>query len=161
MKACIKCHSRQPITEFYAHPKMKDGHLNKCKSCVKAAARARRDRLASDPEWMEAERVRHRKKAARMRREGRVAPPSKEARRAATQRHRAKHPLAARARNTVARAIAAGAITRQPCAHGKCRRRAQAHHDDYSKPLDVIWLCPSHHAARHVELRKMKRIAKL
>ena len=30
--------------------------------------------------------------------------------------------------------------------------RVHAHHEDYDYPLDVIWLCPIHHKARHKEL---------
>jgi hypothetical protein len=26
-----------------------------------------------------------------------------------------------------------------------CGKKAQAHHDDYTKPLEVVWLCPLHH----------------
>ena len=45
-------------------------------------------------------------------------------------------------------AIRSGKIARQPCA--RCGSdRAVAHHDDYSKPLDVTWLCRTHHAERH------------
>lgn len=35
-KICFKCNSEKPITEFYTHKKMKDGHLNKCISCTKS-----------------------------------------------------------------------------------------------------------------------------
>ena len=39
-------------------------------------------------------------------------------------------------------------MTRQPCE--VCgNAKAQAHHDDYGKPLDVRWLCTTHHAEWH------------
>ena len=40
MKRCICCGEMKPLDEFYKHPKMKDGHLNKCIRCsVKYAQR--------------------------------------------------------------------------------------------------------------------------
>ena len=45
-------------------------------------------------------------------------------------------------------AIATGRLIRQPCE--KCGNpKTQAHHDDYSKPLDVRWLCVEHHVEFH------------
>lgn len=41
---------------------------------------------------------------------------------------------------------------------GKCKE-AQAHHEDYTKPFDVVWLCTKHHAERHRELRRIERLA--
>jgi hypothetical protein len=34
MKKCIKCSKNKPTVEFHKHKEMKDGRLNKCRSCV-------------------------------------------------------------------------------------------------------------------------------
>jgi DNA repair exonuclease SbcCD ATPase subunit len=61
----------------------------------------------------------------------------------------AKNKEKARAWWQVKEAIRQGAIKRRPCeVCGK--KHSHAHHDDYSKPLDVIWLCPAHHSERHI-----------
>lgn len=40
-KPCKDCGERKPLSEFYSHPMMADGHLNSCKGCKKAYQRGR------------------------------------------------------------------------------------------------------------------------
>ena len=47
-------------------------------------------------------------------------------------------------------AIKLGKIKREPCEICGETERVQAHHEDYSQPLDVIWLCRKHHAWIHM-----------
>lgn len=72
----------------------------------------------------------------------------REAERAQTTRD--KYPERNRARMDLRNAIRRGDVVRQPCQTPGCSRKAQAHHNDYSKPLEVEWYCqPCHMAAFH------------
>lgn len=52
------------------------------------------------------------------------------------------------ARTTVNRYIRLGYLSKQPCE--LCGYEVvEAHHDDYTKPLEVRWLCRKHHAEHH------------
>lgn len=55
------------------------------------------------------------------------------------------------AHKAVENALKKGTLVRQACECG-CDRKAQAHHEDYSKPLEIRWLCVQAHKARHVEI---------
>lgn len=58
-----------------------------------------------------------------------------------------------RARTLMSRAIDRGELVREPCA--VCgEARTHGHHHDYTKPLDVTWLCERHHEEEHTRLRK-------
>lgn len=61
---------------------------------------------------------------------------------------RIRFPEKAAARLAARRAVLRGELTPQPCevCGNSC---AQKHHDDYSRPLDVRWLCPVHHTEVH------------
>ncbi len=63
------------------------------------------------------------------------------------------------ARAALHRAIRQGKIKRQTKCF-KClndTRRIEAHHDDYGKPLEVVWLCSVCHAAKHKKHDKIKK----
>lgn len=55
------------------------------------------------------------------------------------------------AHSLVKQAIERGEIMPKLCERKGCafHGKALAHHEDYDKPLDVIWLCPPHHSEAH------------
>jgi hypothetical protein len=111
-----------------------DGVKNKCRSCCKKESRdhtrnnrasrnAYRRLLAKNPEFREAKNRKNReyRKANRTKNE---------------------------ARRKLYRAVNSGKLIRLPC-ESCAEPKSQAHHDDYSKPLDVRWLCASCHGKVH------------
>lgn len=45
--------------------------------------------------------------------------------------------------------IRIGLVVKQPCEVCKIEENVEAHHDDYNKPMDIRWLCRSHHLEHH------------
>lgn len=125
-KVCFKCGVLQDITEFYSHPHMADGHLNKCKSCTKRGVRERYSLTRAERSAYEQER--NQQLARRL------------AKREYHKKHNLRNPEKYRARTAIKNAVRDGRATRQPCV--QCGNpKSQAHHHDYSKPLDVVWMC--------------------
>ncbi len=56
-------------------------------------------------------------------------------------------PLKIQARRILQSHVRRGKIKAQPCEI--CGAKADGHHDDYSKPLEVRWLCRKHHMMEH------------
>lgn len=71
---------------------------------------------------------------------------------AAFRRSRKRHPERIVARSIVGRALKSGALVRESCV--VCgSQKSQAHHEDYSRPLEIVWLCQKHHTERHLEIK--------
>lgn len=61
-KTCFKCNRTLELLQFYKHPQMADGHLNKCKDCTRLDSEQNRKKKMLDPDWVMAEMERQRKK---------------------------------------------------------------------------------------------------
>jgi hypothetical protein len=66
MKKCFKCGVEKPLSEYYQHRQMGDGHLNKCKSCTRADVANNYSKKVVDEEWVCKERTRGRNKYRRL-----------------------------------------------------------------------------------------------
>lgn len=157
MKNCQKCGTTHPLSEFYSHPKMADGHLSFCKSCVKA--RVAKHRIENMDHIQEYDRERgflpHR---VASRREYADINKTKIADAGYQRMWIARNSEKRKAHNAVNNAVRDGILTKLNCevcgdpeTHG--------HHDDYSKPLVVRWMCQVHHMEYHrVEREKFRRL---
>lgn len=137
MKICFRCEVEQPLTEFYAHKAMADGHLNKCKKCTKEDSAKRLSEVVSTPEGLEKEQKRHREKYHRLGyRE--MHKPTPENKKAIMARYTDKHPEKANAKNK--------------CTHLKVSVSGnEKHHWSYQEKhvKDIIELTPTFHAKLH------------
>lgn len=132
---------------------MGDGHLNKCKKCAKKDVADRIKIKEKDFNWVLSERKRHRQKSRKYREEG------KKYKKSDSKKWLLENPEKKKAHMEVKNALRSGRMHRHPCCI--CGNKAHAHHEDYSKPLEVIWLCPKHHGERHVQINEEKLIKDL
>lgn len=118
-------------------PRVRDPHCSDCRRVRKREYKARR--LAAGLEAYYRGPYDARKHALRMARQARP-----------------EERIKVLARAKLVDAVNTGKVVRQPCkvcgvspAHG--------HHTDYTKPLDVVWLCNLHHQQEHRRLREEAR----
>jgi membrane-associated HD superfamily phosphohydrolase len=137
-KECFKCKTIMPLSEFYKHSAMGDGHLNKCKECAKTDVKKHRE------DNIEKVRAYDRERGKR--------PERMAAQVSITRLWRAEDKRRAKAHNAVSQAIKKGKLVRQSCERCEAKK-TEAHHEDYDKPLEVMWLCTPCHKQRHKELK--------
>lgn len=139
-KECFKCKTIKPLTEFYKHSRMADGHLNKCKQCTKNDVNKHREKNLDRIRAYDRERG---KNAKRIKMNTEI-----------TKMWRIEDRRRQRAHSAVAHAIKNGSIIRMPCV--RCgEAKSVGHHEDYDKPLEVVWLCQPCHKLRHKEIENI------
>lgn len=142
-KECFKCKTIKPLTEFYKHSQMADGHLNKCKECAKGDANAHRKENIERIRKYDRDRAKN--------------PERKKTSQEVTKKWRQEDKRRSSVHNKVARAIRSGKLVRNSCE--RCgNEKSYAHHEDYDKPLDVMWLCQPCHKQRHAEINKLLKV---
>jgi hypothetical protein len=142
-KKCFKCNEIKEISLFYKHVAMADGHLNKCILCTKLDALSYRNANLEKIRAYDRERG--------------LLPHRIALSLAVSRAWRGEDKRRTRCHNAVARAIKKGRLTRLACE--KCgSNKSVGHHEDYDKPLDVIWLCDICHKQRHKEILVGKRL---
>jgi hypothetical protein len=112
---------------------MADGHLNKCKECVRAYVTQYRQENSEKVRAYDLERSKLPYRVAMMKQ--------------IVADYKVDYPKRVKATNAVQHALRDGRLSRQPC--WVCGEKAVAHHADYDRPLDVVWLCQAHHKQTH------------
>lgn len=132
--ACRVCGEIKPTGMFYAGQLRKTELIGECKDCTRARVRLR---AANSPKVAEYEKARRSDPLRKSRHNDR------------TKQWRLDNPLARKAHIAVGVAVRARKLERQPCLFCGAEK-VNAHHRDYTKPLEVIWLCARCHVRLHV-----------
>ncbi len=136
MKTCSRCGEDKPFSSYYKMKAGLHGLEARCKDCVRVI---KREYAHAHPEKM---RARSRQKYASR----------AEVLREKAREYRSANHEKCSARWKVKEALKTGRLSR-PSTCSECggyEARIEAHHPDYSKPLEVKWLCTFCHAALNV-----------
>lgn len=138
-KMCSTCKTEKQASEFYGDKRTSDGLKSQCKNCHNSTSMLTRDpenHRDANRKWMRESRYRSR-------------PGVRERRRLSSQTK--SETIEFRARVLVGRAVDRGVLERPDhCPEcGQSELGIHAHHEDYTKPLDVVWLCSECHGKRH------------
>lgn len=140
-KRCSGCGRELPLSEFNKKRSNPDGLQERCRDCF---SRYNRARYAADRESVKERVKRHREENPGSELETRI-------------RACEKNPSKYNSHKAVEAAIRAGVVSRPDVCSGcgctSSEHRIEAHHHDYSKPLDVIWLCTPCHSRMDAQRR--------
>lgn len=150
-KDCTACGVTKPLSAFYKHPFGRHGRQAKCSECTKSAVRANRAARIEYYRAYDRERAKlpHRVNARKEYAKTHDSGPRPET-----------DPVKKQARTTLSNAVRDGKVARPPhCEVCSAPGDVHGHHDDYTKPLDVIWCCSACHSLIHAYWRAQERSA--
>lgn len=134
-KRCSKCKETKDISFFGVNRTYSDGLQYICKKCASEAVKRC---IKNDP----VKRLKMNEAATLWRKS------NKERFNAIYKKYRLKNADKLACRHKTVYAIKVGKLVKLPC--DVCNDKlAEAHHDDYTKPLNVVWLCKKHHEEKH------------
>jgi hypothetical protein len=145
MKRCTKCDLKKELVYFYKSNKTLDGYHNSCKECWKVR---RHERYFENRD-----KVRKQCRIYYILHSDHLKAKSKRQKKTIGQLHmyRAKNPEKYKARYVVSNSLKRGIITKKDkCEICNSKQKLQAHHRDYTKPLEVLWVCRNCHAKIHI-----------
>ena len=143
MKTCIRCKLEKSIECFCLNKQTKDGRNRVCSKCYKEWKREY-NKTSKYKEWVN----KNREKMRQSRRNFLKTEKGKLYLYNRNLRRKKDNPEKVKAQYLVRLEIRYGRMKRLPCI--KCGNPlSQGHHEDYTKPLDVIWLCSKHHNELH------------
>ena len=150
-KVCFKCGVEKPLSDFYKHKEMGDGFLNKCKECAKKDTRENRAEKIDYYKEYDRSRASNPNRVAK-RKEYSLTDAGKKVSIAAKKKwvennkiKRAAHLLYSNYIRHHKEEI------KHNCESCGATTKLHAHHSDYHKPLDVLYLCPKCHTKWHKE----------
>ncbi len=152
LKKCGTCGEIKSRVDFFSHVTNRDRLESNCKACrIRRSIEVRRAKMAA---LSPVDRAKIFAKKASDRSARYAASPEMKFKKAIQSKARYpqnKHKILARI--AVKRALKSGALIREPCRN--CAwPKTEGHHTDYSRPLDVIWLCTSCHRLEHSKERR-------
>lgn len=155
-KVCFKCGKLKSLSEYYKHKKMADGHLNKCKECTKNDAHKHRENNIDRIREYDRNRP-NKDERAKKSSEYSKTPKGKHVKKKSMQKYN-QDKLKKQAKVDLANAVKYGRI-KKPSSCESCgvECKPHGHHDDYSKPLDIRWLCVKCHVNFHNHVREKQR----
>lgn len=151
-KECFKCGETKPLSSFYKHKQMADGHVNKCKECNKKDVRGNyRDNIDHYKAYDRGRAMEPHRVLAREAYQS--TPEGKKSIKKSKDRWLKNNPIKRLANILVGNAVRDGRLSK-PKACEQCKsepNRLHGHHDNYAFPLVVRWLCPGCHNKWHKE----------